>query len=475
MLESLDTLIAFVLIMSVVSLLVTILVHIVGTSLNLRGQNLARGLSEAFQTVAPNAFPIAGAKENGGSGKPAPATSEAKAGESQKGASRNPAQSFAEYLLQSSKLSDHAFRWSWLPKTATAVRPQEIFDTLVQMAKLGSDGEMGKKAKNLLDELGAKAAYDPQAQRQQLDEILSRAEQGLAAIPELKGLSADIAKARQTAVTAENAIDATARSVTEAWQRFSFWFDATQDRAQQWFATQTRICTILISIGAAFVFQLDTVEIYSEISADRTVRDKLVATAGAFAADAERTLADTTSVLQDAFQDWQKSPEVVNASIPGDKRQALANLVPQPTETRTSFLARLHEMLVSVPNGSDLEKGFIAKLDNHVQERLKQEAQDFTRVKSDLERTGFELLPSSFSRWSPSYFDGVFKHFFGILISASLLSLGAPFWFNILNSLTNLRSLLASNIKDEEEAASDAPGKANTGAQGQATTGLPPL
>ena len=34
----------------------------------------------------------------------------------------------------------------------------------------------------------------------------------------------------------------------------------------------------------------------------------------------------------------------------------------------------------------------------------------------------------------------------GILISAALLSLGAPFWFNTLKSLTNLRPKLADEI-----------------------------
>ena len=79
-------------------------------------------------------------------------------------------------------------------------------------------------------------------------------------------------------------------------ERFNFWFEATQDRAQQWFATQTQIWTIVFAIAAAFVFQLDTVEIYSKISTSRTMRDKLVANAAAFTANAEKTLADSTTL-----------------------------------------------------------------------------------------------------------------------------------------------------------------------------------
>ena len=47
---------------------------------------------------------------------------------------------------------------------------------------------------------------------------------------------------------------------------------------------------------------------------------------------------------------------------------------------------------------------------------------------------------------------GLYVHRLGILASALLLSLGAPFWFNILKSLSSLRSSVASNISEEKKA-----------------------
>jgi hypothetical protein len=35
------------------------------------------------------------------------------------------------------------------------------------------------------------------------------------------------------------------------------------------------------------------------------------------------------------------------------------------------------------------------------------------------------------------------SHFWGMATSAALLSLGAPFWFNLLKTLSNLRPILA--------------------------------
>ena len=54
MLDSLDTLIAFVLIMLVVSLLITIAVQMIGALLNLRGLNLLNGMATTFKLIAPD-------------------------------------------------------------------------------------------------------------------------------------------------------------------------------------------------------------------------------------------------------------------------------------------------------------------------------------------------------------------------------------------------------------------------------------
>src|SRR4051812_17481426 len=53
MLNTLDIVIGFAVIMTVLSLLITILVQMVSTGLALRGKNLANALSLTFQTIDP--------------------------------------------------------------------------------------------------------------------------------------------------------------------------------------------------------------------------------------------------------------------------------------------------------------------------------------------------------------------------------------------------------------------------------------
>ena len=41
------------------------------------------------------------------------------------------------------------------------------------------------------------------------------------------------------------------------------------------------------------------------------------------------------------------------------------------------------------------------------------------------------------------------SRFFGMLITAALLTMGAPFWFNLLKTMARLRPVLANKIKEE--------------------------
>lgn len=80
-------------------------------------------------------------------------------------------------------------------------------------------------------------------------------------------------------------------------------------------------------------------------------------------------------------------------------------------------------------------------------------------LKKQMDAAGFALAPVPFlSRWDseplPVWARGIYPpaahylvHFIGVLMTAGLLTLGAPFWFNLLKNLTSLRPALASLIE----------------------------
>jgi hypothetical protein len=89
------------------------------------------------------------------------------------------------------------------------------------------------------------------------------------------------------------------------------------------------------------------------------------------------------------------------------------------------------------------------------------------RYRSSLSELGIITLPSA----DPGGWWKSFKraNYFGLLITALLLSLGAPFWYSALSGLLRLRSALA--VKDDNQRkdrqSSEAPGSAGTASGGE--------
>jgi hypothetical protein len=69
---------------------------------------------------------------------------------------------------------------------------------------------------------------------------------------------------------------------------------------------------------------------------------------------------------------------------------------------------------------------------------LDQRAQDAAAVRSILTKSSFDILQFRWDGQKPFW-----PQLPGVLASAALLSLGAPFWYNLLKQLTNLRPVLA--------------------------------
>lgn len=422
MLDSLDTLIAFVLIMLVVSLLITIAVQMIASLLNLRGLNLLSGLASTFAVIDPGI--------------------------------EKDRKKLARFVLKGRFLSDSFLpNWkvlSWW-RRASAVRPDEVFDAIKRIA-IGKEtldepvlNRLWKKIKQFVT---SKEPVDKRA-------ALVRNAKNLLIALGVDGRTIDdaatkITDAGKTAETlaAETAaamqvVSAAKASFDAAREKFKDWADIAQERAQQWFTMHTRVWTAIFAIIAAFGLQLDTVEIFKLVSSNRGVRDKLVAQAGVVEAQAARVLGDSTRVLKDALKAWS-----VKQTDPAIK-SALAGIEVKDTDTRES----VRDKVTTVLDGKNPIDSFDATVNDTAIKRVKEQAGDFNVVKADFDKTGFQLFPNSDKgRWEEVGWVGGWKtHVIGILFSAGLLSLGAPFWYNSLKNLVSLRSTVAQNIAQEKQ------------------------
>jgi hypothetical protein len=434
MLDSLDTLIAFVLIMLVVSLLITIVVQMVAAALNLRGGNVAKGLRQSLNAILPG-FEAMG-KE------------------------------FADHILTGPLLSDSSSKW--FPKfwrRASAVRPDEVFDSIHRIAvgRKAAPEEFRNNAQSLLIALGfdqkaledAAARVAPLAQRAREiakgNDVTTGAESPPASIPQtaLESVAAELSDlATAQANRAIAGAGAAATAVDQAYKQFQYWFEIGQERAGQWFTIHTRICTIILAIVFAFWLQLDTVEIFKLVSTNRVVRDKLVAQAASVTNQAEKIVGDSNTILQEALKNWR------DALTDPKEKQAVASVTATPTDTRGTLRQSAAKALdqAGIASKDALLVAFDKAVDEVAQKKLDDGAREYSTLKQSLDQTGFDLfVNSNLGRWGHGWCADFCHHFWGMLFSAALLSLGAPFWYNALKGLTSLRSTVAQNMSKEQK------------------------
>jgi len=76
-------------------------------------------------------------------------------------------------------------------------------------------------------------------------------------------------------------------------------------------------------------------------------------------------------------------------------------------------------------------------------------------IKGILAKTGYQLIPDPYPR---PWYKFAPREFWGTLAAAGLLSLGAPFWFNALKTLSSLRPILATKEESERKKKREATG-----------------
>jgi len=260
---------------------------------------------------------------------------------------------------------------------------------------------------------------------------------------QLSGLSA-LPKAEATALIAQ-LNDAT----NVALGNLEKWFNSAQDRAQQWFAVHTRIWSVIAAVVAAFVLQLDTFQLFTRLSADAELRASLL------------NFSDTVRKQADqVFTNKLTSPALINQAALRQLKDLIAKTnasagariaePPQDLDTNPKAETWLRSQLANSPGTNDLLHQFGQLAQKLTKESFNRARDEFANVTDAFSKTRFQLMPDPYpglKEWILPW-----QHLLGILASAALLSLGAPFWFNTLKSLATLRPILANEVdKDPKQ------------------------
>ena len=195
------------------------------------------------------------------------------------------------------------------------------------------------------------------------------------------------------------------------------WFDETMERATGWYKKHTQFILFFIGLAIAILFNVNTIEIARKLEKDPKLREQLIQQADAFA-KAHPGL-DEMILMQKG-----KIPKTQNEN----------------------------QVFDTVRNKQSVIKSVPSKLDSLIayQESLFLRADSL--FKSDIKKSN-DILGLGWQK-SEGYsfnFQYILKSLLGWLLTALALSLGAPFWFDLLNKLMKLRNAVAKTSSDEKQ------------------------
>lgn len=202
------------------------------------------------------------------------------------------------------------------------------------------------------------------------------------------------------------------------------WFDETMDRASDWYKKHTQFILFFVGLTVAIIFNVDTIKIVDKLEKDPKLREQLVQQADAFTKahpDLDKEIATQKAEINSL------TAQITKANLPESGIDSLENL-----KQNAALNLAQHESLKATSDTLLSRASWLIKNDiNDVHHSLGLEWETYD-CKSCL-------------------FVCIVKSLFGWIITALALSLGAPFWFDLLNKLMKLRAAVATPTSDDRE------------------------
>jgi len=207
-----------------------------------------------------------------------------------------------------------------------------------------------------------------------------------------------------------------------------------------------------MAVLAAFLLQLDTVDIYRQLQSQPKLVEALAKSAPEILKQGGNVIDPGNTPAHESYLLWlTKHPQFPLEKFP---------LSGTSDSYNQAIAARLQEEVAKGSIKSEEAASLLADYDalkNEGTEKfLKNSGETARSLQGTLTNAQFDVVPGSFlGRWDNRDRGSGFwarlaqfwPHLFGVLLTAGLLTLGAPFWFNLLKNLTSLRPAVATLIE----------------------------
>lgn len=210
------------------------------------------------------------------------------------------------------------------------------------------------------------------------------------------------------------------------------------------FLRTMRLWTIAWSLPVAFYFQISAPAVLNDFMTDPELRARAVE----MAADLQ-TQDPATAGRQPSYQDISAQALDRLADKYPDQR-VLLEKVKGEGKNKDAVVAELTQVLKDKPRGQQMIAVYEQLFDEQYQVMLEQAMEDAGRAVQSLAQFNIEpwrkgwgfYVRAGQPRWS---------NWIGVFMTLILLSFGAPFWFNSLSYLMNLRDALKPSSKDKNK------------------------
>lgn len=231
------------------------------------------------------------------------------------------------------------------------------------------------------------------------------------------------------------------------------WFDVTMERTTGWYKRQTQVVLFVIGLIIAIVFNVDTLKMSGMLAHDPDLRKELVEQADNYVKTHKQELDVNWNKVE--VEDPAESSEVIADTVSSEETQETEgqDVEPTPVEGVTSEAPTVMSVedsidiqevkdsaIVLINRAADLVNNDIAKVNKTL--GMGWTCKSFNRHEEEhcFHWKGFCLWSWNL-KWSS---------LLGWFVSALALSLGAPFWFDLLNRLVRIKGSAGPSSEKEK-------------------------
>ena len=220
------------------------------------------------------------------------------------------------------------------------------------------------------------------------------------------------------------------------------WFDMVMDRTSERFLAWTRWVTMIIAFVFCLVLQVDGLDILKRLYADKQLRATLVA-------QVDPTLKQAGEIM--ALASTGLGTPALRELASEIKDAGYTDIVPSDLDTRAKGENWLKDNIKDPTKKEALIAKYNEKFEALTQKRLDNLGTTRQELFKKLDDSQLQLFRISgkidIATWWKELQD--LHRLGGILMAGLLLSLGAPFWFNLLKNLVNMRPILANRVEQQ--------------------------